>query len=75
MKPISKQKLLSDLYANARIHQLTASYLFNVVARDEALATRSKRLAEKIQYRAVKYYQRARTLENFDVDMISDMHF
>lgn len=75
MKPISKQKLLSDLYANARIYQLIASYLFNVIARDKVLAGRAYRLAEKFQYRAIKYYQRASVLEDLNIDMISNKSF
>ncbi|MGP1715943.1 MAG: hypothetical protein ACTS9Y_02085 [Methylophilus sp.] len=72
VKPISKKKLLNDLYINARIHQMIASYLFNVVARDKTIAGRSCRLAEKLQYRAINYYQRAAMLENLDIDMIND---
>lgn len=75
MKPIAKKKLLSDLYANAQIHQRIASYLFNVVARDKTIAARTYRLAEKFQHRAIKYYERARALECLKIDVIREAGF
>lgn len=72
MKPISKAKLLSNLYANARIYRETAAYLFNVVAKNKDLEVHAIHLAKKMQRRSSQYSERARVLEGVDIDIIEN---
>ena len=72
MKPISKTKLLRNLYANAQVYRETAAYLFNVVAKNKDLEVHATHVAKKMQHRSAQYAQKAQLLEALDIDVIEN---
>lgn len=65
MKPISKGKLLANLYANSTVYRKSAAYLFNTVAKDEnpTVSRHARRVANIFQKRSIAFYERAKQLE------------